>query len=142
MAYVYALINLNQPDKYDYGDVSFNYRPFYIGSSCDKQRMYLHAKQKNNNRLIYKYINYLYTYNIPFKEIILFDNISRKSAYEIEYELIKTIGRVLKNKKDGLLYNTSPYNTEDYKNKQKELKCFFSLKRYRQFQFRTFPFQN
>lgn len=126
MSYVYALLNLNQPDVYNYGDVSFDYRPFYIGSSSDKKRMYLHCKNKNGNSLVYKYINYLKKYEIPFKEIIIFDNLSRQCAYEIEYELIKIIGRVIKNKKDGLLYNTSPCNTDDY-NKNKKFKVNFLM---------------
>ncbi len=92
MFYVYVYCDTRKPGSFIYGDLKFDYEPFYVGKGKG-MRMYSHLflKEKNNfkNRKIQKILNEdLEPLILKIKE-----NLSENEAFEIEKEIIKIIGR-------------------------------------------------
>lgn len=108
--YVYAYLDPRKPGKYVYGDLTFDYEPFYIGKGHGqritenirkakriiKDNIKSFSKIKNTG-VNWKFINKIksihkQTGNWPIT-IKLKINLKEKNSYKLEKEYIKTIGR-------------------------------------------------
>jgi len=101
--YVYAYLDPRKPGNYSYGDLDFNYEPFYIGKGKgDRMKHHLRENKKYNphkNRVISNIIRN----GMDPIILILDDNLSENDALSIEISTISKIGR--KNLKKGPLTN-------------------------------------
>lgn len=109
--YIYAYLDTRKPGKYIYQDSSFDYEPFYIGKGKD-DRWKKHLSESYNNRddnahkcnIIRKIKRVL---NLDPVVVKIVENISEESAFRLETEYIRKIGRYdlklgpLANKTDG-----------------------------------------
>jgi hypothetical protein len=90
--YVYAILDPRKQGIYNYNNYDFSFEPFYIGKGKDN-RCYIHfinvKKKSLKNHRIKKILKEGYT---PIVKIIK-TNLTEIDAFEIEKELIKTIGR-------------------------------------------------
>lgn len=90
--YVYAILDTRKPGKYDYGNVKFEYQPFYIGKGKEK-RCYCHLRENNTTKkchTIKKIIRETQREPIIIK---IYENLSEKESLIKEVDLIKRIGR-------------------------------------------------
>lgn len=92
--FVYALLDLRKPGKYQYDNYHFNFEPFYIGISFRIERIKEHIN-RNDNKLKYGIINKLKLLNFDISQIYnIFEiNLQKQTAIDIEIKLIKLIGR-------------------------------------------------
>lgn len=101
--YVYVYLDIRKPGKYVYGDLEFNYLPFYVGKGKGNRMLeHLHEKTIINyhkTRIISK-IQAEGLCPVIFK---VKENLSDKEALRIEIETIAKIGRF--NMKKGPLTN-------------------------------------
>ncbi|MDA0778791.1 MAG: GIY-YIG nuclease family protein [Bacteroidetes bacterium] len=104
--YVYALLDPRKPGTFRYEDLEFDYEPFYIGKGSGQriQRHYsrceVEGKTRKNNKIIK-----LKNQGLKYNYIILKEKISENKAFQLEIELIKSIGR--------LDLNTGPLTNAD-----------------------------
>jgi hypothetical protein len=94
--YVYAYLDTRKPGNYKYGDMTFDFEPFYIGKG-KRERLYDHLKiadaiEKTRNHKLSKIKNIIKEGLVP-KIIKLVDNVTEDVAYEFEIKYIKVIGR-------------------------------------------------
>lgn len=104
--YVYALLNPLKPGKFEYGKITFDYKPFYIGKG--KGNRYHHHLMPcainifDKNRYKINTIKHIRSFGVEPIVIRLFDNLSENSSFNREIFLIKLIGREnLTNMTDG-----------------------------------------
>lgn len=98
--YVYVLLDSSKKGKYIYGDLKFNYEPFYIGKGIGdriNQTLYDKSPFKKNK------INKLKSQDIEIISYKIYENLDNKSAIKIEKGLIKKIGR--RDLNEGTLVN-------------------------------------
>ena len=102
--YVYCLLDPQKEGKFDYGEVCFFNEPFYIGKGSGR-RIKAHFYPSNLNVSNYKNNKIKNIFSLDKYPIvqILFDNLREDIAYEIEKNLVSTIGRF--NIKKGPLSN-------------------------------------
>lgn len=98
MFYVYVYLDPRRSGKYTYKNVSFLFEPFYIGKG--KNKRYLdHITQVDRKKKSYfreKLLKILSEYSKQELQkyiLILRDGLSEEEAFELEKELIKSIGR-------------------------------------------------
>lgn len=115
--YVYAYYDLSKPCKLDVELYSFNFEPLYIGVSGDVNRI---NNIRNRNNLLLEKCNDLINKNELGKKII-FRNLTKTEAFEIESNLIKSIGRI--DIGTGPLYNKNNGNTNQKRNQSSFLEC-------------------
>lgn len=100
--YVYAYLDSKLEDNITFGDITFKYRPIYIGKGKNN-RMLEHFKDRNRfNTYFYNKLNkMILEENIPLVvKLKEFDN--EQDAVKMEINLISFLG---KKKSGGLLYN-------------------------------------
>ena len=99
--YIYVFLDVTKPGKYEYGELSFDYRPFYIGvSNTDTYyvREEVHIKYARlkkdvcNNKYKMNIINRMLKKGMEPKSVRIYENLSSDRAFELEKELIKKIG--------------------------------------------------
>lgn len=134
--YVYVYLDTRKPGNYVFGNLNFEFEPFYVGKGKGKrliQHLYDFNKKSNIKKInkIKAIINK--TGNNPII-IKIFDNLTNEEANSFEIETIKLIGR--KDKCLGFLLNqtdggdggdTSKYRK--YKNLSEETKKRISDKK-------------
>lgn len=116
--YIYVYLDPRKIGNYIYGDLKFEYEPFYLGISKNDARMdshledakkYLETKVRHrrfrNNRKIFKICKIIKDGYEPIRQILV-SNISECDAYKLETEYIFTIGRA--RFKTGPLLNYLP----------------------------------
>jgi len=102
--YVYIYLDPRKPGDYMYGDLKFDYEPFYVGKGKD-DRMYRHNylfKDDVNSYKIGKIKKIISEKKKPIIEKI-YDNLNEIDSFEKEKEVIFKIGRL----KKGPLVNFS-----------------------------------
>jgi hypothetical protein len=99
--YVYIYFDPRIKSSFKYGELEFEYEPFYVGKGKG-QRYLSHLKQKADTYKVRKIKSIRSAGYEPFM-IKYKDGLSEKEAYDLEIELIKTIGR--KNLRTGPLAN-------------------------------------
>ena len=134
--YVYAYLDIRKEGSYNYGNIKFEYEPFYIGKGRGNR---IHQHMYNNKRIV-NLENRIKIKSIikqtGSKPIILkiFENLTNDEACKIEINIIKLIGRkdlncgTLLNKTDGGEgVDTSKYRV--YKKLSNETKTKISIKK-------------
>lgn len=111
MNYIYAYLDPRKPGKHVYDDITFDYLPFYIGMSKNKNRKFNHINdsiknKKGRNKRKIELIQKLIKNKLEPIIITLYENLSNIEALNKEVELIEKIGRV--NIKTGPLLNVLP----------------------------------
>lgn len=93
--YVYALLDPRKPGTFRYGDLEFDYEPFYIGKGSGNriERHYYRCNKEDRTRKNNKIIK-LKREGLKYKYVILKKNLLEKNAFKIEIETIKTVGRL------------------------------------------------
>lgn len=95
--YVYAYLDPRKNGEYKYGDFYFEYEPFYIGKGC-RWRLTQHISQAKNNKRHKsprtQKINKLLSIGLMPIIIRVKEQLTNDDAYELEYKLIKLIGRI------------------------------------------------
>lgn len=123
--YVYVYLDPRKPGEYLYGDLKFEYQPFYVGKGCGK-RIYHHLALKGKNYFKNNIIKKIFDLNlIPIIKKI-FIELTNEQSNQIEIEIIKKIGRrengqgPLTNLTDGGEGHCGLIQSEETKNKRKE----------------------
>lgn len=106
--YVYAYLDPRKKGQYYYGDIRFEYEPFYIGKGCGNRWKNILTKvtiSKSNDGNIHKVSRVKNIVDEGFTPIIVcvFDNLVEETAYLVETVLISLIGR--RDLKTGYLCN-------------------------------------
>lgn len=105
---VYVYLDTANPGKYTYKNITFDYKPFYVGIGRTKRSLFhikeATSKSKNivnpyKTRIIKNLIKRGLFPNILF----IYENISREEANGIERDFIKTFGRIIDG--SGILTN-------------------------------------
>lgn len=92
--YVYVYLDPRKPGKYEYGNYSFDYEPFYIGKGFSS-RIFYHLKCKGKNYLKNKIISDLLKINkVPIIYKIV-ENLTNEESLTKEIEIISKIGRLM-----------------------------------------------
>lgn len=97
--YVYALLDPRKKGDYNYGNLNFEYEPFYVGKGCGK-RMSKHSFEDKSNPFRSNKIKKILKEGKKYLSIQIFKNLTEKNAFKKEKEIIKLIGR-----KNGPLTN-------------------------------------
>jgi len=117
--YVYAYLDPRKIGKYTYGELSFDYEPFYIGKGT-KNRCYSGIRDKIKSLKTCKIRSLIDSGNFPIVTKI-YENISNEEACSLEIESIKKIGRIdlklgpLTNLTDGGTGGTGLKHTPEWK---------------------------
>jgi len=103
--YVYIYLDPRKKGKFIYGDLEFEYEPFYVGKGKgDRIYRHLHLyKSDYTNEYKYNKIRKIKLENLEPVVIKIFDNLDEKNAFKKENETILKIGRL----KNGPLINFS-----------------------------------
>lgn len=105
---VYVYLDTANPGKYTYKNITFDYKPFYVGIGRIKRSLFhikeATSKSKNivnpyKTRIIKNLIKRGLFPNILF----IYENIGREEANSIERDFIKTFGRIID--ESGILTN-------------------------------------
>jgi len=100
---VYAYLDPRCSDNFIYGDVSFDFKPVYIGRGCvQHKRKYTHLKKSSNIHLSHL-INKLKQQQLEPVILTLYENLTFEESVKLEMMLINLIGRADLNQ--GPLYN-------------------------------------
>lgn len=91
--YVYVYLDPYKRGNFNYGSYIFDFEPFYIGKGSGKRfSMHLFKYYCFNNFLSHKINKIKNTNNTPI--IIQYqNNLTEEEAYNLEYDMIKSIGR-------------------------------------------------
>lgn len=101
--YVYVYLDPRKPGQFTYGELSFEFEPFYIGKGKDR-RWKRHLNEAKNGKNQYRHHKIRSIWGSGQEPVILKLNqgISESEAHDIETAYIKLIGRdVLTNLTDG-----------------------------------------
>ena len=116
--YIYVYLDPRKPGNFKYGDLEFNFEPFYLGVSKNETRQFDHLNgakkyikdgivntRYRNNRKIYKIAKII---NDGYDPIIVVykDNLTSEHAYKLEEDYVLKIGRAKNN--EGPLLNYLP----------------------------------
>jgi len=105
---VYVYLDTSAPGKYVYKNITFDYKPFYVGIGRTKRSLFhikeATSKSKNivnpyKTRVIKNLIKRGLFPSIQF----IYEDISRDEANNIERDFIRTFGRIIDN--SGILTN-------------------------------------
>ncbi len=101
--YVYIYLDPRKAGNYQYGKYTFNYEPFYVGKGSGiryKRHLYY---QKHYNPYFFRKINSIIKETNKNPIILIYQkNLNENEAFNLEMDLIKTIGRnALTNLTDG-----------------------------------------
>ena len=97
MFYVYCYLDPRFPGKFKYGEIEFDYKPFYIGKGKGRRctRALEPNELKKQKRTIKR--NYLESlYKNGYKPIVIkvYENLTEIESFDKEVYLIKLIGRM------------------------------------------------
>ena len=106
--YVYIYLDPRKPGKYKYGNMEFDYEPFYVGKGKGN-RCYSGIKSKSNSDIKANKIEKIIKSNKLPIVIKLIESLSNQEACRSEIETIKSIGRVCNS--DGPLCNLTDGGT-------------------------------
>lgn len=104
--YVYVILDITEPYKWEYNGVELDYIPIYIGIGVNnryKSHLTIKLRKNEKNFIKYNLIKRLINNETPPIPIKLIENISREEAKLIEINLIKKFGRIINN--TGILTN-------------------------------------
>lgn len=108
--YNYVYLDPRKPGDYNYGDLHFDYEPFYIGKGKNN-RCYSHLKQKNKSYKINK-IKKIQNFGLEPVILKIYENLSEEESLINENNLIQLIGR--HDKKLGPLVNLTDGGEKNY----------------------------
>jgi hypothetical protein len=96
--YVYVYLNPLKPGKYEYGDISFDFEPFYVGKGFGKRHLYHINKVKNKNKFKTS-VKFDIITDIVFSKldpliIKLRENLTEDESLTLEKDTILKIGRM------------------------------------------------
>lgn len=102
--YTYLFLDPRKPGKYNYGNYTFDYEPFYVGKGIG-DRYLIHLKETREtayNPYKFNKIQKILNLNMNI-EYYFINNLSEDEAFKNEIELINLIGRIDLN--NGVLTN-------------------------------------
>jgi len=105
--YVYVYLNPLKSGNFNYGDISFDYEPFYVGKGHGDRLNHHLKKVKNKNKINqcekFRLIESILSTGESPIIIKIFDNLGEMDSLRLEKEIIQRIGRV--NLESGPLTN-------------------------------------
>jgi hypothetical protein len=101
--YVYCYLDPREPGKYSFCDISFDYKPFYVGKGTNN-RCNINS---GRNSWVIRTVNKLRSIGNPHILVKLKVDISEIDAYAYEEFLIKLIGTTRSDEFRGPLLNNS-----------------------------------
>ena len=105
--YVYIYLDPRKPGDYIYGDLKFNFEPFYVGKGKNRRISSGIFDKKNKSK--FNKINKIKKSGLKLLTKKLYENLNDENAKKIEIKVIDIIGRVIKN--NGPLTNFSDGGT-------------------------------
>lgn len=127
--YIYVYLDPREPGNYVYDNLSFKYKPFYVGKGKNN-RIYQGFNDPNNNKDKKLVINDLKNIGLTPIAIKIYDNLSESISYELEKLTIKKIGKNnLTNKSKGSTSHKNQlniFNLKDNKNVLVNVICIAS----------------
>jgi hypothetical protein len=94
--YVYMFLDPRRSGEYVYGDLTFDYEPFYVGKgSTTRIQTSLCKRANKNNVLKSKKIEDIKRSGNKIIVIKIADNLNEKEALLLEEKYIKTIGKII-----------------------------------------------
>jgi len=107
--YVYIYLDPFKPGKWQYEDITFDYKPFYVGIGVGrrwKEHLSKYNLENDINKIKNKKIKNILNKNENPKIIKIYENLSHQKAKEKEIDVISTFGRIIN--KSGILTNITP----------------------------------
>ncbi len=86
--YIYIYLDPRKPGTYKYGELEFEFEPFYVGKGTNNRDIAKHDAKGMNYRL--RCINEAGLTHIINR---VYENLTEAESYDREAELIETIGR-------------------------------------------------
>lgn len=101
--YTYIYLDTRKPGKFTYGELTFEFEPFYVGKGKGRrfERTYKEAIGNRGNK--YRHHKIRSIIKQGFEPIILkvFENLSEQESFDKEIELIKAFNKYLTNLTNG-----------------------------------------
>ncbi len=94
--YVYIYLDPRKSGNFEYGDLKFDYEPFYIGKG-KYNRITEGLSNKRDNKYKLSKIKKIKENNLEVISYKLYDNLTEEESFYIEIDLIKKIGRKIDN---------------------------------------------
>ncbi len=94
--YVYIYLDPRKPGKYVYGDLIFDYEPFYVGKDKNNRIIEGINDTRGNSFKLFK-INKIKAEQLEIIYFKLFDNLTEPEAFDSEIITISKIGRKIDN---------------------------------------------
>jgi len=111
--YVYVYLDVSKPGKFEYGEYTFDFEPFYVGKGSNGRDRF-HLKGSNHNKEFSKRIKDIKE-SVGIKPMIvrIWEDLFEDDAYSIEWKMIKTIGTIYSKNYKGPLMNKAFTNVLD-----------------------------
>jgi len=90
--YNYVLLDPRKPGDYNYGDLHFDFEPFYVGKGQGK-RCFKHKGKDLDNNFKSKKINKILSLGLDLIVLKIYENLSEQESFDNEINLINQIGR-------------------------------------------------
>lgn len=106
--FVYLLLDIRKPGKYIYGKYEFNHEPFYVGKGYNITRPNDHFREakadRGSNEIKKNIILDIIKETDSLPKILYYkNNLEKGQSYNLEKNMIKTIGKIIDN--EGPLAN-------------------------------------
>ena len=93
--YTYVLLDPRKPGVYEYGEYKFDYEPFYVGKGKEcRIKIHLVESQLKKNSYKNNKIKKILSENFELISIKYQENLLECQSFNLEINMIKTIGRV------------------------------------------------
>jgi len=90
--YNYVLLDPRKPGDYNYGDLHFDFEPFYVGKG-NGDRCKAHIRLYGENKFKDNKIKKILSLGLNLISLKIYENLSEKESFDNELNLINIIGR-------------------------------------------------
>jgi len=95
--YVYVYLDPRKPGNYIYEDLNFDHEPFYVGKGKGNRIIQGLTNLRSHGKYKINKLEKIRESNLEIIHFKLVENLEEKTAFEIEKEIIKKIGRKIEN---------------------------------------------